>query len=72
MEDRLAGDGELSLAPRVFSDLRRVGVAGSRPFQKSRGDGLPSEALMGEDWNGDESPFWVIFCVFYISVKVSD
>lgn len=68
MDDRLVGDGELSLAANRFSALKRLGVVGSRPCQKSRGDELPSEALKGDDWNGDESPLRAIFCVGWISV----
>lgn len=47
MEDRLVGDGDESLpAPKVFSELNS---AESRPFQKSRGEELPSGVLNGED-----------------------
>jgi hypothetical protein len=50
MEDLRVGDGEESLPPeKTFSELKRFALAGSRPFQKSRGDELPSEALKGED-----------------------
>lgn len=63
MEDRLVGDGEPSLCPkRTFSALNRLGVAGSRPCQKSLGDEVPSEALNGDDWNGDESVLRMDFC----------
>lgn len=56
MEDLLVGDGEVSLCPkRPFSELKRFGVVGERPCQKSRGEEFPSEALNGDDWNGDES-----------------
>ena len=70
MEDRRVGEGEdsLGLAPNIFSVLKRFGVEGSRPCQKSRGDELPSEALKGDDWNGDESPFSIIFCDVQISI----
>src|SRR5271156_6866312 len=63
MEDRLVGDGEPSLCPNSpFSELNRFSVAGSRPCQKRRGEELPSEALKGDDWNGDESRLGTIFC----------
>ena len=60
MDERRVGDGDASLPPKkVFSELNRAGVEGdfgSRPCQNSRGDELPcSEALKGDDWNGDES-----------------
>ena len=62
MEVRRVGDGEVSLFPnKPFSELKRLGVAGSRPCQKRRGDELPSEALKGDDWNGDESPLSRVF-----------
>ena len=70
MEDRRVGDGDGSLALPLkrFSELKRFGVEGPRPCQKSRGDELPSEALKGEDWNGDESPFSIIFCDVDINI----
>lgn len=63
IEDRRVGDGEESFPPaKAFSELNWLAMAESRPFQKSRGDELPSEVLKGEDWNGDESPLAIIFC----------
>ena len=70
IEERRVGDGDDSLPAKrpLFSVLNRLGVAGSRPCQKSRGDELPSEALKGDDWNGDESPLGAIFCLVWISI----
>ena len=66
IEDRRVGDGEESLPPEnVFSELNWFARAESRPFQKSRGDELPSEVLKGEDWKGDESAAAIIFCKAY-------
>jgi hypothetical protein len=66
MLDRRVGDGEPSRGPpySAFSEVKRFVVAetGSRPCQKSRGDELPSEALNGDDWNGDESALGTNFC----------
>ena len=60
-----AGPGE-GVSPRAnrFSALRRDGVffavAVSRLCQRRRGEELVSEALKGEDWNGEESNiFWL-------------
>ena len=66
IEERRVGEGDVSLPTNtpLFSELNRFGVAGSRPCQKSRGEELPSEALKGDDWNGDESALSAIFCVF--------
>ena len=61
IEVRRVGEGEESLPLKMaFSELNLLGVAGSRPCQKSRGDESPIEALKGEDWNGEESR--LIFC----------
>ncbi len=54
----------------MFSELNRLGVAGLRPCQKSRGDALPSEALKGEDWNGDESVLSTIFWAERVSTYI--
>ena len=65
IDDRRVGDGDVSLPANRFSELNRLGVAGSRPCQKSRGDALPS----GDDWNGDESVLRIIFCVVKLALK---
>ena len=63
MEDRLVGEGEPSLFPKgAFSKLKRFGVAGSRPCQKSRGEEVASDVLNGDDWNGDESVLKIDLC----------
>jgi hypothetical protein len=61
------GDGDVSLPANKFSELNRLGVVGSRPCQKSRGEEALSE-LNGDDWNGDESVLRTIFCVVKISI----
>lgn len=69
IDDRLVGDGDNSLFPNTpFSEMNRLGVAGSRPCQNNRGDEFPSDALKGEDWNGDESIFIAIFCSITVSM----
>lgn len=70
IDDRLVGDGDISLFPNMpFSELNRLlGVAGSRPCQNSRGDEFPSDVLKGEDWNGDESILIAIFCFLAVSM----
>lgn len=58
MEERFAGEGEVSRCRvLVFSELKRLGDAGSRPCQKSRGDALLPEPLKGDGSKGDESPW---------------
>lgn len=53
MEDRLVGEGDPVLAPKgLFSALA------PRFCQKRRGEVVAS---IGDDWNGDESVFNVIF-----------
>jgi hypothetical protein len=62
IEDRRVGEGEDSLPPyKSFSDLKRLGVAGSRPCQNSRGD-ESADGLKGDVWNGDESMLSCVFC----------
>lgn len=69
MEDRLVGDGDNSRCPNtLFSELKRLGVAGSRPCQNNLGEELPSDALNGDDWNGDESTLGIIFCSVWLVV----
>ena len=66
------GDAVSPRAAKMFSALRREGVflaesRSSRLFQSRRGDEAASEALNGEDWNGEESNiFWsVLACVLF-------
>ena len=66
------GDAVSPRAAKRFSALRREGVVlaesrSSRLFQSRRGDEAASEALNGEDWNGEESnKFWgVLVCVLF-------
>jgi hypothetical protein len=69
IDDRLVGDGDISRFPNMpFSELKRLGVAGSRPCQNKRGDEFPSDALKGEDWKGDESMLIAIFYSLVVSM----
>lgn len=53
MDDRRVGEGDPDRAPKgLFSELT------PRFCQKRRGEVVPSR---GDDWNGDESVFNVIF-----------
>jgi hypothetical protein len=74
IDDRRVGEGEVSRPANtpLFSELKRLGVAGSRPCQKSRGDELPSEALKGDDWNGDESTLGINFYEVQVSILFSE
>jgi len=60
IDDRFAGDGEVSRSPKgfLFSELNLVGDAGSLFCQYRRGE---LEAT-GEESNGDESPANMLFC----------
>jgi hypothetical protein len=63
MEDLRVGEGVDSRKPKgLFSCRNLFGDCGSRPCQNNRGEELVSEALNGDDWNGDESPLSTIFC----------
>ncbi len=61
IEDRLAGDGELSRwsIGALFSELNRVGDPGSRLCQYCRGEFDAN----GEESNGDESPLKAGFLI---------
>lgn len=54
IDDRLAGDGELSRCSNgfLFSELKRLGEAGSRLCQYRRGE----VETNGDESNGEESP----------------
>lgn len=71
MEERLVGDGDWSLdvPKRAFSVLKREDTAGSRPCQTSLGEEFPSEALKGDDWNGDESVLSINFWLKFVSFQ---